>query len=57
MTKASEAQARYDAENTVKICLKFNKKTDADILEMLNKAPSKQGLIKEALRKFSANFR
>lgn len=52
MNKTSECQARYDAANCVKLCLKLNKKTDADILEALDKAPSKQGLIKEALRNY-----
>lgn len=57
MNKASERQARYDVENCVKLCIKLNRKTDADILEMLDKAQSKQGLIKEALRKMCGNVR
>lgn len=52
MTKHAP-QDRYDAANTVQVKLKLNIKTDADIIEALNKAPSKQGLIKEALRKMN----
>ena len=54
----SEAQkravAKYDAENTVKVVMKLNKKTDADILQRLADAPSeaggKQGYIKALIR-------
>lgn len=44
------AQERYDAQNTVRVTIKLNKTTDAELIEMLEKAPSKQGLIREALR-------
>ena len=50
-----EQQKRYDAENTVRKNIKFNKKTDADILEALDKAPNKQGFIKEAIRFYLAH--
>lgn len=43
-------QARYDAANTRRINIKLNRKTDADIIEMLEAAESKQALIKQALR-------
>lgn len=46
------AQARYDAQNTVRVTIKLNKTTDAELIEMLENAPSKQGLIREALRKY-----
>lgn len=46
-------QARYDAANTTRIALKLNNKTDADILDVLNRSPNKQGLIKEALREYA----
>ena len=49
MTKY-EPQARYDAKNAVRICLKLNRKTDADILARLDAAPSKQGYIKALIR-------
>ena len=45
-----KAQERYDAENTVRVTIKLNKTTDAELIEMLENAPSKQGLIREALR-------
>ena len=52
---ATEAQIRatkkYDKENTVRINLKLNKTTDADILEKLGAVESKQGYIKELIRK------
>lgn len=44
------ASAKYDAENTTKICLKFNDKTDADILKKLSEVDSKQGYIKALIR-------
>lgn len=44
------AQERYDAQNTVRVTIKLNKTTDAELIEMLENAPSKQGLIREALR-------
>lgn len=52
--KASEAQLRaqdkYDKANTVKILLKLNKKTDADVLARLEEVESKQGYIKRLIR-------
>lgn len=44
-------QERYDATHTVQVKLKLNIKTDADILEKLKTVPSKQGYIKELIRK------
>ena len=46
-----EAIARYDAKATRQIHLKLNLKTDADILEKLEKVESIQGYIKELIRK------
>lgn len=43
-------QRRYDAANAVHVPLKLNRKTDADIIALLEKQPSKQGYIKAALR-------
>lgn len=52
---ATEAQIRaskkYDEENTVRLSLKLNKTTDADILEKLEEVESKQGYVKELIRK------
>lgn len=52
---ATEAQrkatARYDANNTVRISLKFNLNTDIDILDKLESVANKTGYIKELIRK------
>lgn len=48
-------QARYDAANTVQIRLKLNRKTDADILALLDATENKQGLIKQLLREYIKN--
>jgi hypothetical protein len=53
MSKA--AQERYDRENTVFVGLKLNKKTDADILDLLAKSDNKQGTIKKILKEFVKN--
>lgn len=45
-----EAQKRYDAVNTKRYNFKFNKKTDADIIEYLDNAPNMHGAIKTAIR-------
>lgn len=45
------AQAKFDAENTVRVSLKLNRRTDADVIAWLEKQPSKSGAIKEAIRK------
>lgn len=46
----SPAKAKWDKENTVKIGLKLNRNTDADILRKLAEVPSKQGYIKQVIR-------
>ena len=48
---SKEADARYDSTHTRQIKLKLNLKTDADILEKLDSVDSKQGYIKELIRK------
>lgn len=45
-------QARYDAANTTRITIKFNRRTDADLIAALDAAPAKQTLIKQALRAY-----
>lgn len=52
MNKTSESHARYDAAHTVRIAVKLNVRTDADVIAALEAAPSKQGLIKEAIRNY-----
>ena len=50
-TKAQiKASNKYDKENTKSVLLKLNKKTDADIIEMLDAVPSKKGYIKDLIR-------
>lgn len=44
-------QRRYDLRNTIHYSLKLNRKTDADIIAVLDKAKSKQAFIKDAIRK------
>lgn len=53
MSKA--AQERYDRENTVFVGLKLNKKTDADIIALLERSDNKQGTIKKILKEFIEN--
>lgn len=51
----TEAQKRatqkYDAQNAKRVMLKLNIKTDADILAKLDSVTSKQGYIKELIRR------
>ena len=58
---ASEAQlkshARWEADNCVRVTLKLNKRTDAEILELVSSADSMQGIIKQALREYLANHK
>ena len=46
-----KSKAKYDRENTVQFKMKLNKKTDADILQRLDEVSSKQGYVKELIRK------
>jgi hypothetical protein len=45
------ASAKYDAANTIRISLKLNLTTDADIIRRLEQSCNKQGYIKELIRK------
>ena len=45
------AVMKYEAKNTVQVHLKLNIRTDADILKRLEEVESKQGYIKELIRK------
>lgn len=49
--RASQASAKYDAENTKRVYLKLNKGTDADIIGWLSLKANTQGYIKELIRK------
>ena len=57
MTEAEKrATKKYEATNVTRVCLKLNKKTDADILKALGETENKQGFIKGCIRK-EINFR
>lgn len=49
-TAQKAASERYDRENTVRVAIKLNKKTDTDILEQLDRQDNKQGYIKALIR-------
>lgn len=51
MNTKYKAQKKYDQANTIGVYLKLNRATDADIIEFLNAANSKQGVIKALIRK------
>ena len=51
MSVKPETQAKWDAEHTTRIYLKLNNNTDADILAKLETVESKQGYIKQLIRK------
>ena len=40
----------YDKQNCRQLCLKLNKRTDADILAVLDRLDNKQGYIKALIR-------
>lgn len=46
-----DAVARYQAKNVQRIVMGLNRKTDADILQKLSEVESKQGYIKDLIRK------
>ena len=51
MNKDSERQKRYDDKMTIRVGMKLNLKTDADIISKLDEVSSKQGYIKALIRK------
>lgn len=44
------SQRKYDKNHTMSISLKLNHKTDADIIQWLQKQTSRQGAIKALIR-------
>lgn len=50
-----KASIKYNAENVVRVRMALNKKTDADIIEHLEKVGNKQGYIKELIRQDMKN--
>lgn len=45
-----KASNKYNKDKTLTICLRLNKETDKDIIEILERVNSKQGYIKELIR-------
>ena len=45
-----KASMKYNAKNVKQIKINLNKKTDADIIDYLEKADNVQGLIKDLIR-------
>ena len=56
-TKQSMIQAKYDAKNSKVYSLKFNRKTDAEIIEKLDQVESRNGYIKQLIREDLARTR
>lgn len=46
-----KAAMKYNAKNVKQIKINLNRKTDADIIDHLDKADNVQGLIKDLIRK------
>jgi hypothetical protein len=44
------AQAKYDSENTTRVSMKLNFRTDNDVIQWLWKQKSMQGAIKQLIR-------
>lgn len=51
MNKASERTQRYQDRVMKRVVIKLHAENDKDILAWLEQQPSKQGAIKEAIRK------
>lgn len=45
-----KASNKYNKEKTLTICLRLNKETDKDIIEILGSVNNKQGYIKDLIR-------
>lgn len=45
------AVAKYNKDNIIQISVKLNRSTDKDIIDHLDQVDSKQGYIKELIRK------
>ena len=52
MSPQTEAKTRWDRDNTVMVAMKLNKNQDADIIQVLEQAESRQGYIKQAIRAY-----
>lgn len=58
MTSKAQIKAvnKYNRDKTVAVCLRLNKETDKDIIEVLGAVKSKQGYIKELIREDLPNW-
>lgn len=50
-----KTQEKYESVNVKRVTFKLNRKTDADIIDALDSAPSKFKFIKDAIRFYIAN--
>lgn len=48
--KKNATHAAWQRENTTRVVMQLNNRTDADILEALDQQESKQGFIKSCIR-------
>ncbi len=46
-----KASNKYNKDKTLTVCLRLNKETDKDIIESLESVNSKQGYIKDLIRR------
>ena len=44
-----KASNKYNKENTVQYCIRLNKKTDAEVIEVLDRCTNKAGYIKRLI--------
>lgn len=55
--KRTERQSKWDSANTRKVSLKFMLKSDADILEALDKVEKKTEFVRKAIREYIENHK
>lgn len=53
MDSKTRAKNKYNKANTKAYCLRLNRKTDKDIIEILEHVNSKQGFIKGLIRMYA----
>lgn len=53
--KRQAYKEQWDAEHTWRFTVKYNKNTDADIIEAIQSAPNKFGFVKAAIRYYIAS--
>lgn len=45
-----DAQKRYKAKNTVRVCIDFNRATEQPLIDKLESEPNKSGYVKGLIR-------